>query len=131
MIIRYLSLDVIIAIHDDLIERYGGSLGIRDIGLLQSALSRPQATFGGEDLYSSVFEKAAALFHSLIFNHAFLDGNKRTTIAATARFLYINGYELNVKLKEFVDFPIRVENKHLNIPEIAKWIKDHSTQNQL
>lgn len=123
---RYISLDVIIAIHDDLIERYGGSQGIRDIGLLQSALSRPQASFGGEDLYPEILDKAAALFHSLIFNHAFVDGNKRTSISALARFLYLNGYELKLDLKEFVNFPIRVERNHLDIPEISKWLKTHS-----
>lgn len=123
---RYLSLDVVIAIHDDLIDRYGGSQGIRDIGLLQSALSRPQASFGGEDLYPGILEKAAALFHSPIFNHAFVDGNKRTSISATARFLYLNNYELEVNLKEFVNFPIRVERNHLDIPEISEWLKNHS-----
>ncbi len=124
--VRYLSLDVVIAIHDDLIERYGGSFGIRDVGLLHSALSRPQATFAGEDLYPDLLDKAAALFHSLMFNHAFVDGNKRTTITATARFLFVNSYELNIDDKEFVDFPLRAERKHLNIEEISKWLKKNS-----
>ncbi len=124
--IRYLSLDILIAIHDSMIEEYGGSFGIRDLGLLQSALARPQASFGGEDLYPTVLDKAAALFHSLIFNHAFVDGNKRTTMTTTARFLHINGYELIVDEKEFVAFPLRVENKHLDIEEIAKWLKKNS-----
>lgn len=123
--IIYLSLDVVLAIHDDMIERYGGSHGIRDLGFIQSALARPQASFGGEDLYPTIFDKAAALFHSLIFNHAFVDGNKRITITMTARFLYVNGYELEAEKKEFVDFPLRVENKHLSLEEIAKWIKEH------
>lgn len=108
-----------------MIERYGGSHGIRDLGLIQSALARPQASFGGEDLYPTILDKAAALFHSLIFNHAFVDGNKRTTMTTTARFLYINGYELEAEDKEFVDFPLRVENKHLGIEDIAKWIREH------
>ena len=124
--VRYITLDVIIAIHDDLIERYGGSFGIRDLGLIQSAISRPQATFGGEDLYPTMLDKAAALFHSLLFNHAFVDGNKRTSITTTARFLFTNGYELDVSEKEFVAFPLRVENKHLTIEEIAKWLKKHA-----
>ncbi len=122
----YLSLDDVVAIHDDMIERYGGSFGIQDIGLIQSAISRPQASFGGEDLYPTIFDKAAAFFHSLMFNHAFLDGNKRTTMTSTARFLYINGYDLNVSDKEFVVFPLRVENKHLSVEDIRFWLKKHS-----
>lgn len=123
--VKYITLDVVIAIHDDMIERYGGSHGIRDLGLIQSALARPQASFGGEDLYPTVLDKAAALFHSLIFNHAFMDGNKRTSITTTARFLYINGYELTAEKEEFVAFPLRVENKHLSLEEIAEWLRAH------
>lgn len=124
--INYITLDVVLAIHDDMIERYGGSFGIRDLGLLQSALARPQSSFANQDLYPSILEKAAALFHSLIFNHAFLDGNKRTAMSTTARFLYINGFELAVKEPEFVVFPLRVENKHLPLEEIAEWLKKYA-----
>lgn len=123
---KYLSLDEVIAIHDSMIEEYGGSHGIRDLGLIQSAISRPQASFGGEDLYPTLFEKAAALFHSFMFNHAFVDGNKRTTISVTARFLAINGFSLEVSQDEFVDFPLRVENNHLDLEAIADWLKKNS-----
>jgi death-on-curing protein len=124
--VKYLSLDEVIAIHDSMIEEYGGSHGIRDLGMIQSAIARPQASFGGEDLYPTLFDKAAALFHSLMFNHAFVDGNKRTTISVTARFLAINGFSLEVSQKEFVDFPLRVENNHLELGDIADWLKKHS-----
>lgn len=124
--IKYLILDEVIAMHDSMIELYGGSFGIRDVGLIQSAITRPQATFGSVDLYPTIFDKAAALFHSLIFNHAFVDGNKRTTITATARFLSINGYSLNVTQEELADFPLGVENKHLSLEEIAQWLKKHT-----
>lgn len=126
MNIKYLSLDEIIAIHDSMVELYSGSHGIRDLALLQSAISRPQASFGGEDLYPTIFDKSAALFHSLMFNHAFVDANKRTTITATARFLFINGYELITIDKEFVEFPLKVENNHLELEEIKNWLKRHS-----
>ena len=126
MKIRYLTLDDVIAIHDNMVSLYGGSHGIRDLGLVDSAVARPQATFGGEDLYPGIYKKAAALFHSLIFNHAFVDGNKRTSITSTARFLSMNGYELNATDKEFVSFPLRVENKHLSFEEIANWLKTHT-----
>ena len=123
---KYISLDEVIAIHDNMVSLYGGSHGIRDLGLVESAISRPKATFGGADLYPDIFTKAAALFHSLMFNHAFIDGNKRTTISTTARFLNLNEYELDVNEREFVDFPLRAENNHLSLEEIAKWLKENS-----
>lgn len=124
--VTYITLDEVLAIHDDMVERYGGSFGIRDLGLIQSAIARPQATFGGEDLYPTIINKAAALFHSLIFNHAFTDGNKRTSLTSTARFLYLNGYELKADQKELIDFPLRVENNHLDIAQISNWLKMHT-----
>ena len=124
----HITLDVVLAIHDDMIDKYGGSRGIRDLGLIQSAIARPQSSFGGDDLYPNVFDKAAALFHSLIFNHAFIDGNKRTTIVSTAHFLSLNGFELDVSQEDFVAFPLLVENKHLSIEKISKWIKNHSNE---
>ena len=123
---KFLILDEVIAIHDSMIELYGGSFGIRDIGLIQSAIARPQSTFGGVDLYETVFDKAAALFHSLMFNHAFVDGNKRTTMATTARFLVANGYSLESTQKEFTDFPIKAENNHFSLEDISVWLKKHS-----
>lgn len=123
---KHIALDEVIAIHDNMVSLYGGRHGIRDLGLVESAISRPKATFGGEDLYPDIFLKAAALFHSLMFNHAFVDGNKRTTITTTARFLNLNGYELKATDREFVDFLLRVENNHLSFEEIAVWLKKHS-----
>ena len=126
MKIQYLTLDEIFAIHESMIDSYGGSHGIRDLGLIQSALGRPVAAFGGVDLYPTIFDKAAALFHSLMFNHAFIDGNKRTTFATTVRFLNKNGYNLEISQKEVVDFPLKVENQHLSLEEIAAWLKNNS-----
>ena len=124
----YLSLDVVLAIHEEMVDKFGGSHGIRDLGLIQSAVAKPQSSFGGEDLYQSIFDKAAALFHSLMFNHAFIDGNKRTVMVSTARFLYVNGYNLEISKREFVAFPLEVENKHLSIEEISKWLKLHTSK---
>jgi death-on-curing protein len=124
--VQYLILDELLAIHYEMVERYGGSHGIRDLGLIQAALGRPQASFAGEDLYPTILDKAASLFHSLMFNHAFVDGNKRTTMTATARFLFVNGYNLIVDQEEFVFFPLRVANNHMAIEVIAAWLQDHS-----
>lgn len=124
--VTYITLDEVLAIHDDMVERYGGSFGIRDLGLIQSAIARPKATFGGVDLYPIIIDKASALFHSLIFNHAFADGNKRTALTSTARFLHLNGYELKANQEELINFPLKVENRHLDIEEIARWLKEHT-----
>jgi death-on-curing protein len=88
---RYLTIPQILFLHARLIEETGGSQGLRDLGLLEAASARPQATFGGEELHPDLFEKAAALMDSLINNHPFIDGNKRTGIATAGIFLLQNG----------------------------------------
>lgn len=123
---KYLTIDEVIAIHDDLIIAFGGSLGIRDFNLLHSAVSRSTVTFSSVDLYTSVFDKAAALLDSLILNHAFIDGNKRTAYVSCARFLYINGYTLNLEQQEIVKFVLKVEKEKTGIREISKILKENT-----
>jgi death-on-curing protein len=124
--ISYITLEMVLAIHESMVEQYGGSDGIRDLFLIQSAIARPQAIFGGEDLYQTVFEKAASLFHSLLFNHGFVDANKRTAIVSAAALLGINGYELKVTQQAFVAFPLKAEHVHLSIEAIASWFKEYT-----
>ena len=93
---HYLTPEQVLFIHSRLVDETGGAHGIRDLGMLLSALGRPQATFQGKDLYSDLFSKAAALMDSLVRNHPFIDGNKRTAITSTAIFLRINGFHLDV-----------------------------------
>jgi len=92
----FLSLDEVIEIHRDMIERYGGSAGIRDMGLLQSAVAVPQAGFGREFLHADLFEMAAAYLFHIVQNHPFIDGNKRVGSAAAMVFLELNGVEVKV-----------------------------------
>jgi len=87
---NYLTAEQVLFIHARIIEETGGAHGVRDLGLLESAAARPQATFDGEDLYPDLFTKAAALMHALIQNHPFVDGNKRTGTVAAGLFLEIN-----------------------------------------
>lgn len=122
----YLTLEEIVAIHENQINKWGGGYGIRDFGLLASAVARPQATFAGEDLYPDLFLKAAVLMHSIILNHAFSDGNKRTGTVSAARFLYINGYELEVSQRQLVRAARSVEDKKWDIEKIASWLKKNS-----
>lgn len=125
-IVLFLSLEQILAIHSDQVDRYGGSHGIRDIALLESAVFRPQSSFGGMDLYPSVFGKAAALIHSIIHNHPFLDGNKRTGIVSGIVFLEINNYSLRVSQKDLVGTAIAIATNKMDLEEIASWFKRHS-----
>jgi len=90
--VLYLSLDEVLEIHSVLIQRFGGSAGVRDLGLLESALYRPQTGY-----YKNLTEMASAMFESLIKNHPFVDGNKRVAFFATDVFLRLNGYKFQVE----------------------------------
>lgn len=123
---NFLTLDEVLAIHYDQINRYGGSHGVRDLDLLISAINRCQATFSGEDLYPDLFSKASALLHSLILNHPFIDGNKRTAMATIGRFLFINNFALKVTKKELVQTALKIASKKLDLDNITLWLKNHS-----
>jgi len=122
---RYLTGEQVLFLHARLIEETGGSHGIRDVGLLQSAVARPQATFEGEELYPGVFSKAAALMHSLINNHPFVDGNKRTGTAAAVLLLRANGWSFEASNTELEEFTLRVVREELDVPEVAGWLRRH------
>lgn len=109
-----------------MIKRFGGSGGLRDLGLLESTVGRPQASFDGDDLYKTIFDKAAALFQSLLKNHPFVDGNKRTALASSGIFLKINGYRLTNTHEEEVEFAVSVDNQNLSFEEIAQWLEKNS-----
>lgn len=111
-----------------LVKRFGGSFGLRDKGLLESAAARPQASFGGKDLYPTIFAKSAALMHSLLKNHPFVDGNKRTALASTGIFLKLNGYKLINTHEKELEFALNVENESVSLEEIAAWLKKNSKQ---
>src|SRR3990167_9655242 len=103
MKIVFISLDEVLGIHHEEVEKFGGSHGVRDLNLLDSALQRPQSSFMGEDLYSTIFHKAAALMHSILLNHPFIDANKRTATVSTAYFLHINGYDIRTGQENLVE----------------------------
>jgi death-on-curing protein len=109
-----------------MIKRFGGLPGIRDLGLIESAVGKPQATFDGNDLYNTIFNKAAALLQSLLKNHPFVDGNKRTALTSAGIFLKLNGYQLINDHDNEVSFTLKVDNEHLTIEQIVKWLEKHS-----
>ena len=125
---RYFTLEEMLYLHDRVIKRTGGRAGIRSLALLESAIYRPASTFGGEDLYPDLFSKAAALVHSLVNNHPFTDGNKRTAYAAGARFLFVNGYTVRAMQRSVVKFLLDVEAKKLSPNIIAVWFRRHAKQ---
>lgn len=125
---KYLTPENILQIHFEVIEETGGSHGLRDVGLLESAAKRPKASVGGKDLYPNLFLKGAALVHSLLLNHPFVDGNKRTAVLALMEFFLLNGREISATQKEVVNLALWVENKKPEIEEIAAWIKKHATR---
>lgn len=123
---RYLTGEEILIIHSEIIDKTGGSHGIRDTGLLLSIIEKPRATFGGEELYKGIFIKAAAYLESLAKYHIFIDGNKRIGLAASARFLFLNGFELTATNEEAENFVLDVVVKKLDLEIIAVWFKKHS-----
>lgn len=123
---KYLTPKDVLLLHDLAIEAAGGSHGLRDVGLLESAVARPQSSFGGEDLYPTIFLKAGALVHSLLRNHPFVDGNKRTSMYAAMTFLELNGYQFLAEQKEIVEFALKIENTRLSVEDIATWLKEHT-----
>jgi len=117
----FLTLEEVLDLHRQLIERFGGTDGVRDRGLLESALARPRSGY-----YSSLSEQAAALMQSLAGNHAFVDGNKRVAFAATAVFLRMNGYALRVGADEAERFLVdEVIVARVDVAVIAEWLERH------
>ena len=125
-IIHYLSVGHIIAIHDTLIEEFGGSFGLRDHELLESASTQPMQSFGGEDLHPTLFDKAAAYAFFISENQPFIDGNKRTASSVSAVFLDINGFELNCPSGEIYETMMNLANKRLSREGLVKWFKKNS-----
>ncbi len=117
--VLYLSVDEALAIHAELIVRFGGASGVRDAGLLESALHRPRTGY-----YADVVEMAAAMFESLLMNHPFVDGNKRAAFFATDVFLRLNGWRLRVDSREAHEFLIGLlEDSTADFDHLQPWIR--------
>ncbi len=123
---RHLSPQQVLFIHARLTDETGGDHLLRDVGLLASAVARPRAVFGGEELYPDLFAQAAALMQSLVLNHPFLDGNKRTGIIAAALLLLRNGYRLTADNAELERFTFAVVNGRQTPDAMAAWFRAHT-----
>ncbi len=121
---RFLTLDEVLAIHSDQVRQYGGSGGIRDVGLLSSALAMPRASFGGQYLHPSLHEMAAACLFHLVQNHPFIDGNERIGLAATIAFLGLNDVWLESPSEELLEMVLKVARGEIGKPEIAVFLRE-------
>lgn len=122
---RYLTLNEALEVHRQVMAQSGGAEGLLHLPALESALAQPQMTFGGEDLYPTLVDKAAALGYALIMNHPFLDGNKRTGHAAMEVFLVLNGYEIRAAVAEQEDVILQVAASEMDREEFTTWLRTH------
>ena len=117
-----ISRDEVLAIHDILLSRFGGRQGVRDEGLLDSAINRPFQTFDGKELYPSAIDKAAAVFESIVTNHPFIDGNKRTAYVLMRLVLRESNLSLVSDEDDKYDFVILAASGKISFKEIRDWI---------
>jgi death-on-curing protein len=120
--IRFLGLEEVLALHVDQIERHGGSAGVRDLGLLESAVAAPESSFGGGYLHGSLPEMAAAYLFHLAQNHAFVDGNKRVAAAAMIMFVYLNDHDLECDEDELVELTLGVATGRSTKADVAVFL---------
>ncbi|MGZ5472997.1 MAG: type II toxin-antitoxin system death-on-curing family toxin [Thermoanaerobaculia bacterium] len=125
---RFLTLDEVLALHDDQIRRYGGSSSVRDIGLLQSAMGGAAATFGGAFLHGTLFEMSAAILFGICRNHPFVDGNKRTAAAAALTFLDMNRIEIEAAEDDLYDLVIGVAEGRVSKAAVAVFFEQHTSR---
>jgi death-on-curing protein len=121
----YLELDDVLAIHAEMIRLFGGSAGILDIGKVESAVAQPRMTFGGQELYPTLAEKATALGLSLITNHGFRDGNKRVGYAALVVFIKLNGHDIQASDDEKEAICMAVADHKAGRNELLDWVQRH------
>jgi death on curing protein len=125
MNLKYISLEEILRLHFQLIEDFGGSHGVREENRLKSVVEAPKQMVFGKEQYPSAYEKAAVYARNIIGDHPFSDGNKRTAITVCGIFLMRNGKKLTATPKDLEDLAIKIAINHLEVKEIADWLKGH------
>jgi death-on-curing protein len=122
----FLTKAEVLAIHDDQILRYGGSFGLRDEGLLDSAVAQPSAAFDGTFLHADLFEMAAAYLFHIVQGHPFIDGNKRVGAAAALVFLELNGIEIYAEEDAYAELVLSVARGELDKAGVAAFLRTHA-----
>jgi death-on-curing protein len=122
---RYLTLNEVLNLYRQVMEQFGGAMGVRDLDALESAIAQPRMAFSGQELYPTIVEKASALGFSLVMNHPFVDGNKRTAHAAMETFLVLNGFEIQGSVEEQEKLILQLAAGELKRDEFRAWIGAH------
>ena len=122
---RFLGVFEIINLHTRILRETPGATGVRDLGALKSAVAQPRLTFGGEELYPTLFDKAPALCHSLVLNHPFVDANKRVGHAALETMLVLNGFELMAPIDDQEALFLNLASGAISRSELSRWIESH------
>lgn len=120
---KYLTAEEVLVLHSEIIDKTGGSHGVRDTGLLSSIIEKPKMQFSGKELYSGTFNKAAVYLEAFANYHVFVDGNKRTAFVSTARFLSTHGFEFTGSNEEVESFMIETVVKKFDTEKIASWLR--------
>ena len=128
MATRFIPNRIVSTIHSDLLQRYGGRPGLRDPGLLDSALAQPKITVGGKFVHKTLFDKAAAYGFHVCKNHPFVDGNKRVAFVLMDIFLQKNGWEVTANEEEAYSMMISLASGKLSKAQLSKWLKKHSSR---
>ncbi len=121
---RYLTLSEVLELHRQIINQSGGAMGILNLGGLESALAQPRMTFAGSDLYPTIADKASALGFSLILNHPFIDGNKRTAFVVMRTFLLLNGKDINTTQEDKYFMFLKLAEGKVSEEELVEWIRE-------
>ena len=128
---RYLTLNEVLDLYQQVMEQSGGAVGIRDLNALESAVAQPRMTLGGEELYPTVKEKASALGFSLVMNHPFVDGNKRTGAAAAELFVEMNGHDLNAIDSELEHLTMATARGEMSAEALSIWFRQRLLARQV
>jgi death-on-curing protein len=121
-----IDIQEVLKLHKSLVDNFGGSHGVRDLSALESALARPFQTFDGTELYPSIYEKAAALVESILINHPFIDGNKRTGYGLLRIYLGLYGFEISASIDNRYELIINIASGTLKFEGILAWLQQHT-----
>ena len=128
MSVHFIPEEIVLIVHTDLLQRYGGSAGLRDRNLLESAIAQPKITVGGKYAHKTIFDKAAAYGFHICMNHPFVDGNKRVAFALMDMFLQKNGWDISSKEEEAYSMMMSLASGKLTKAALSSWLKDHTSK---